>query len=674
MGVPAFFRKLVKKYKIIRKNIDGEIKSLYIDANCLFHPQCFKELDLNNNVSDQQILADKMFNRIIAYIDYLIKTVNPKELVYIAVDGVAPLAKISQQRTRRFGYANNYRHKIYRKYGIPFNDNWNNIVITPGTDFMYDLHLRLKNYYKNKVKIDTDNCEYNIKYSSYKTPGEGEHKILQHMKLHTSQNEQNATVIYGLDADLIFLSMASRIPNIFLLREEDQFAKIVDADGGPLSNNDKNFVEEPLCFADIDFAKKSINEEFNFYYKKFICQEPDALANILNFEDDDQIDKNNKNDSNIENIAEQKNDTVNNINRYEDFDFTADYIFICYFLGNDFLPHLPSIDIHVDGLETLFDVYMNIFEEQGVNLITFQNDKININDQFLFEFITRLAMCEERFFSESLQEQHIKHRRKRCFDNEEYKREIWRIENLKDNVKISNPVRLGFGKSDEWKFRYYAHYFKTSEYMQESVDKICHNYIEGLLWVAKYYFESCPSWQWSYRYTHAPFLSDIMRYIKNKKIMTDFNVEYAKPIEIYTQLVGVIPPTYSHILPEPLRHLNNSIDSPIIDMFPLTYEMDRLYKTQLYKCIPIIPYLDIDRVAAAVKSIKLSEHDTNKITYCDDFMFERYENVKIKSGKIKISTSTKNKSKTIKCSDAKDVKKYMKKDVKKSKSTKNRDL
>ena len=592
MGVPAFFRKLIKKYKIIRNNPDKQIKSLYIDANCLFHPQCFKILELHKNEINQHKLFKKMANRIIQYIDYLIRLTNPSELVYIAVDGVAPLAKINQQRSRRFGYANNYRHNIYRKHNITFNDSWSNIVITPGTQFMYDLHKILKKYYSDRLKSNIDNkCTYKIIYDSYQTPGEGEHKILQHLKENSFNktdmlSDDRATIIYGLDADLIFLAMASQIPNIYLLREADQFAKTDDTD-----EVEKEVIETELCFADIDYAKQSINDEFNEYYSKFITT--DNYSEV-----DGMFGDNNSNDT-------EKKDKTNK------FNFTNDYIFICYFLGNDFLPHLPSIDINMDGLDTLFNCYMDVFQNLGRLLITYNDTgNINIDNEFLINFITLIATKEEDHFKRIMPEYLKKQKHKRCFETEPHKREIWNYENLK-NVLIDDKIKLGYGEADEWKFRYYSHYFHTSEHMKEIVDNISHNYIEGLVWVSKYYFEKCITWKWQYKYTHAPFLSDIMIYIKNKNIMTDFNHSTldSNPVDMYTQLVSVIPPTFSFILPKSLQHLNNSFESPIVDMFPLTYDIDMINKTQLYKCVPMIPYLDVHRVENAIKHIKLSESD-----------------------------------------------------------------
>lgn len=587
MGVPAFFKKLSKKYNIIRNNPDRPIKSLYIDGNCLIHPQCFLVLSQYPNVTNQQFLFKKMFKRIVDYIDYMIRLTNPSDLVYIAIDGVAPVAKISQQRVRRFANAvNNYRTDIYKKHNVPINDSWSNIVITPGTEFMYELHNDIKNYYAKQTKKRDPKITYQMIYDSYLTPGEGEHKILQHLKSHTSNKEEKATIIYGLDADLIFLSMASQIPNIFLLRESSQFKSNQDAEDIGI---DPYAVEQELCYADIDFTKKSINDEFNKYYSMHIQQTDD-------YKDSDLFgDK-------TEKTSHQKIST---------FDFTNDYIFICYFLGNDFLPHLPSIDINIDGLEILINAYMDVFKLLGRNIITLHNSTVSIDNEFLIEFIRLISLYEDDFFRTKQPENLRKQFRRRCFETEPHKIDIWMIENLR-TVKIHDPVQLGVGHSQEWKFRYYDHYFKTSEHMTETVNQVCYNYIQGLLWVAKYYFEKCPSWRWMYCYTHAPFLSDLYMYLHNKDISKDVKIIYEPRIDMYTQLVSVIPSVYSNILPSNLRYLNSSYDSPIIDLYPIKYQIDMINKTQLYKCVPIIPFLDISRVEKCVKSVKLSKSEKDR--------------------------------------------------------------
>jgi 5'-3' exonuclease len=633
MGVPLFFRLLNKKYKIIRNNPDKTIRALYIDANCLLHPQCFTVLDLNKNLTNQKDLFKKMVQRIVEYIDYIIRLTNPTELVYIAIDGVAPLAKINQQRMRRFGYANNYRNDVYKKYGQSINESWSNIVITPGTQFMHDLHESLISYYKKHVQTNTDiKCTYKIIYDSYLTPGEGEHKILQHLKATTLTNEKEATIIYGLDADLIFLSMASQISNIYLLRESSQFKRDDD------DNVNDNDIEQELCFADIDYAKQSINNEFNEYYTKFITNKH-GQSNADMFGEDDH------------------DNEMDNLEKLNKFDFVNDYIFICYFLGNDFLPHLPSIDIGMEGMDILFNAYMEVFQMLGRNLINLNNPNIriksdiklakglgkttmSIDNEFLILFVRLVASKEEDFFRRILPENLRRYRQRRCFETEQHKKIVWKIENLKD-VTIKDVTQLGSGRDHEWKFRYYSHYFKTSEHMTELVDSVCQNYIEGLLWVARYYFESCSTWKWQYKFTHAPFLSDLIVYMKNRNVMTDYNVPYQEPVNIYTQLVSVVPSVYSDILPEGLKYLSSSVESPIIDLFPIKYEIDMINKTQLYKCVPMIPYLDVSRVDECIKKINLTNHEKLRTKYAEPFNIGKCSAGKIKSN-TKIVKNNKN--------------------------------
>ena len=49
MGVPGLFLWLIKKYNnnniVVNKESINEVDSLFLDTNCLLHPQCFKVLD-----------------------------------------------------------------------------------------------------------------------------------------------------------------------------------------------------------------------------------------------------------------------------------------------------------------------------------------------------------------------------------------------------------------------------------------------------------------------------------------------------------------------------------------------------------------------------------------------------------------------------------------------------
>jgi 5'-3' exonuclease len=642
MGVPGFFRDLAKTYPhIIRNSVTGRITHLFLDCNCLLHPQCFKVLALNINETDQDRLFEKMWERIRAFIDYLDDFINPSELFYTGVDGVAPEAKISQQRQRRFGYANNYRNIILDKYDVPHNGSWSNIVITPGTNFMFKLHQRMKAHFakKSAQKIKGKTCDY--VYSSYMTPGEGEHKILQYIKTNISKDHDGSIVIYGLDADLIFLAMASQYQNLFLLREADQLNQT------RVDHDDPTNVTEELLFVDIDLTKESINIEFNNEFKQF-TQIEDGFEDDF-FEDSsdesmDPISQNNEVDEigGLDDLdfidgsdSSNRSKQVQTKKKFR-FNFCNDYIFICYFLGNDFLPHLPSVDIKVNGMKMVIDSYMTIVERKADVMIKYDQDgQIKIDSEFMYEFICSLAAKEDNFFRSTLPDHLSRMRRRRCYESEKHKRDIWAVENLKSTIDghgkltkliIHDPIRLGEGEPDAWKYRYYEHYFHADYRQDEMIDKICENYVEGLYWVARYYFEECPTWRWQYKYAHAPFLSDIMSYLERTDIMSWENgIEFQNepPLDMYTQLVSVIPQKYSHILPYELQSLSGSANSPVIDMYPQTYPVDMINKTVLYKCVPHIPYLDVKRIEDAVARCRLTKQERNRASSTDDLTFKR---------------------------------------------------
>ena len=145
-----------------------------------------------------------MINAVLEYIDKLIEYADPKKGVYLAIDGVAPVAKIKQQRYRRFKSVHDkiLFDNIRLKHNKDVHKSWNNSAITPGTVFMEKLHHRILNWAKSKKNKK-------IIYSSCKTPAEGEHKLLQFIRDNTKNNIQNSYVMYGLDADLIFLCLST---------------------------------------------------------------------------------------------------------------------------------------------------------------------------------------------------------------------------------------------------------------------------------------------------------------------------------------------------------------------------------------------------------------------------------------------------------------------------------
>lgn len=571
MGVPGFFLWLLKRYRkngIIKSDItsfetkedNSNVNTLYLDANCLIHPQCKKARDMYPNWKTFKFIEKKMIIRIIKYIQFLVDRVQPKTL-FIAIDGVAPAAKLKQQRTRRYKSVKDSKivNDLNAKYEKPLIKEWDTTAITPGTQFMERLIKKINKHINNNGFINANGKKIKCIFSSSNIPGEGEHKILQHLRIN-AQNQSLIDVIYGLDADLIFLALANDRDNLFLLREASQISPDKAIQKNDLLDDDED-IEEELNYVSIDKVKDSI---YNFI------------------------------SSQLEDITVDKQRII------------FDYIFICYFMGNDFLPHFPSVNIQNSGMDLILKCYINgfiIHKSYIVNeskVKSSESKKYKLNIPFLHYFLSQLSKGEVSYFRYSLPK-HLNNRfHKKSQSKEPYDIELFRIRNLQ--YEIHDPIMLGYGLIDEWKFRYYEHYFHIIN-NEESVNDICNEYLKGLLWVTQYYFNKCVSWSWYYPYDHAPFISDFWRFIENYE-EKDFEFDIDKPLTPHIQLLSVLPPSCSYLLPLEYQKLMTDSKSPLIDLYPIVFDEDMINKDMLWKCIPILPPLNLKRVKQAVKKIK----------------------------------------------------------------------
>jgi hypothetical protein len=104
-GIPKLFRWLVDLYPIVLESV-GEglsgsnamaVDNFYLDMNGIIHTCTHTNNDKLVTLNERE-----MFQRIFSYTDRLYKLVRPSRLMFLAVDGVAPRAKMNQQRSRRF--------------------------------------------------------------------------------------------------------------------------------------------------------------------------------------------------------------------------------------------------------------------------------------------------------------------------------------------------------------------------------------------------------------------------------------------------------------------------------------------------------------------------------------------------------------------------------------------
>ena len=428
---------------------------------------------------------------------------------------------------------------------------------------MHKLTQQLKYFINKKVSEDAEwqGCE--VVLSGHEVPGEGEHKIMEYIRLAKAQPDYDPNIrhcLYGLDADLIMLGLLSHDPHFSLLREEVTFGR--------------------------QSKSKSKELEHQNFYLMHLC----IVREYLGLE-----------------FQELKEDGV------LDFGFDLervidDFILMAFFVGNDFLPNLPNLHINEGALALMFKIYKTVLPKGGGYI----NEGGVINMQRLAILLDEISHVEYRFFeSESADQKWFKgkqmakedvmvkgktkgkvvmttqqrevwkqvkkfvtqrayqpldlssslpaadrkfveelaeslHLEWRTVENEEGTRHmqlsfppklegdeanegdeddeedeesqlaIHRVVKQYDNAQVldvskeqakAEMDRQYEEKFQEWKDNYYKGKFEWGRENDVELTKLCENYVQGLQWVLYYYYRGVVSWPWYYQYHYSPMIS-----------------------------------------------------------------------------------------------------------------------------------------------------------------------
>ncbi len=357
MGIPYAFQYYYNKYNCekelminIEQLINLNINHLFFDYNSLIHPCAQQILSINHdkymmieNINDRtNKIETDIIQNCLDYTRFLINQVflnkpisNYDRNVYIIIDGIAPRSKMNQQRERR------YKSEFFKIADSNKSTLWDSNKITPGTNFMNKLKHSLINF-SNTLKDEND---ITCIISDSNDIGEGEHKIMKII----SQLKTNIRIcIYGLDADLIMLSLLNINNDKIILIRDNSF-----------NNNFTN-------------AKKTIDYLNIKNLRTYII---DDILNLLN----------KYNTTTYTNI-----DSNNIIN---------DYVFLCFLLGNDFLEHLPSLSIKKHGIDIIMKAYIYTWNGKHlINPLTTTNLSNLINLKYFKDIMYHLKNNEINFF------------------------------------------------------------------------------------------------------------------------------------------------------------------------------------------------------------------------------------------------------------------------------------
>lgn len=529
MGIPSFFSHIIRNHSETIQKLSAttiQIDNLYLDCNSLIYEAVYK---MDSSITSENI-ANEIILRVIQNIREYISLLKPTNSVFIAFDGVAPVAKLEQQRSRRFKslYQNSISKSIL-KSTTP--DPWNTTAITPGTLFMKNLDEQVKNAFNKPALFNLTD----IIFSGSNECGEGEHKIFKHIRQHPTEHANKNTVIYGLDADLIMLSINHLpiSPNIYLFRETPEFIKSINSELEP----NENYI------LDIPELAKVITLEMN---------------------------------NGEELTTEQHHNRI------------YDYILICFFLGNDFMPHFPAINIRTGGVDKMIQAYQATIGGTNDNL----TDGKKIFWKNLRKMVQFLADNEVEFLKREHKTRDRKEKNKLPDRTPEEK--LNNFNNMptfeRSVEKFINPYKTN------WQSRYYKSLFDV-QIDEDRRRQICVNYLEGLEWTMKYYTTDCPDWRWCYKYSYPPLLCDLIQYIPF--FDTEFvTTKQENPVTELVQLCYVLPRQSLQFLPDKLY---KALIREKLNWYGTDCEFHWAYCKYFWEAHPNLPYIDVEELEEFVR-------------------------------------------------------------------------
>jgi intein/homing endonuclease len=245
-----------------------------------------------------------------------------------------------------------------------------------------------------------------------------------------------------------------------------------------------------------------------------------------------------------------------------------DFVFLCFLVGNDFLPHIPGIEILSGGIDSMIEILKSIGLSHG-HLTSTINGNITINIKQLQIFFATIGLTEKTMLQDKLDN-------KQKFFPDELLEKYGKL-----NEKTKYELDIEGYKKDFYKT-------KTPE-IKGDVKELCHEYIEGLQWVISYYTTGCPNWKWCFKHHYAPFASDVannlLDYNQPKYNRTTSNTPFQ-------QLLCVLPPKSANLIPLPLSKLLTDENSPLQKWCPRDVKIDSSGVRRKWESKVLLPFCD----------------------------------------------------------------------------------
>ena len=547
MGIPTFFRSILSKDARVIQGASKQcipVDYFFMDFNSMIY-NAWHEVSKSGGTEQGLIEA------VVTKTRHLIKeVVCPKGYTYISIDGTAPRAKMVQQRSRRY---KSCQLNQYLGTNKGFDPSAN---IAPGTVFMSRLSEALK---KMMGKGDCGTVYLN----DASIPGEGEHKFLprvRNMAMKQGEEDKNV-VIFSPDGDMISLSLLTHKRNIFLMRVPDARSEM-----------EKEFAETySYIYCNLDRVRQLFYQDMTRLYK------------------DSHVDK---------------------------MRILNDYNFLLSMVGNDFVPSLHFLKIRSGGLKKLIDIYNHVRKTKPGYLVSLDTPTIHL--EFFQEIILGLARCEEEEMKKMgyiIQRERQGNMGGRRADEESSMTPDEVFASRLQHLPLCNPHNPLYDKyqkdfdvisysvpKNEWKYKYYQYFAGVDKDTYNEVrTQMVHNYLESLMFTLSYYQKGCPSWTWYYKYRVAPIPSDIYTVLTHHQFDPNRIVfSQGNPYTPFQQLMFILPPQMSHLLPPPLGQCMK--EHP--EYYPTDFRVDAVAGMKYIYSEALLPEMDTQSLLAYIMPVE----------------------------------------------------------------------
>jgi 5'-3' exoribonuclease 1 len=236
-------------------------------------------------------------------------------------------------------------------------------------------------------------------------------------------------------------------------------------------------------------------------------------------------------------------------------------------VGNDFLPHIPSIEIIESGIELMLDITHQVGQSNGHITQTSKSGKVTFQKYALFKFLEIIGTREKPNIEQKLA-------KKKSF--------------YPDPLLNKHSTKHSTG---EWSIAIneYITEYNSVSFGSSEISQVCHQYIQGLQWVLTYYTTGCPSWKWYFPHQYAPTASTLATHVDTFQTVKYGNT---KPSTPFQQLLSVLPPKSAGLIPTPLDKLLTNITSPLREFCPEKLVIDLAGKRKEWEGITILPMVD----------------------------------------------------------------------------------